>query len=128
MIHALECKHVSKGIFQVDLKDNKILLWCAVVLVLTTFPVIYIPRINDDVFLVGSLKWEWGIVVSSPTHTRISRVFCAQPLIDQFGMIIVYLAATEAYKWIKRIFLRRKGLIKEASNKTLTMERTIAPV
>ena len=36
MIHALECKHFSRGLFQVDLRDNKVLLWCAVVLTLTT--------------------------------------------------------------------------------------------
>ena len=66
MIHSLECKHFSRGMFQVDLRDNKILLWCAIVLTLATFPVIYIPTINDKVFLVGSLKWEWGIVVSLP--------------------------------------------------------------
>lgn len=64
MIHALECKHFSRGILQVNLFDNKVLLWCAVVLALTTFPIVYIPRINDDVFLIGSLGWEWGIIVS----------------------------------------------------------------
>lgn len=63
MIHALECKHFTRGILQVNLFDNKVLLWCAVVLALTTFPIVYIPRINDDVFLIGSLGWEWGIIV-----------------------------------------------------------------
>ena len=29
------------------------------------FPVVYIPVINNKVFLIGSLKWEWGIIVSS---------------------------------------------------------------
>lgn len=28
------------------------------------FPIVYIPVINDKVFLIGSLGWEWGIVVS----------------------------------------------------------------
>jgi Na+-exporting ATPase len=61
-----------------NLRDNKVLLWCAVVLILATvrlslspymalmfpqFPVVYIPTINNEVFLVGALKWEWGIVV-----------------------------------------------------------------
>lgn len=50
--------------FQVDLLDNKVLLWCAVVLALSAFPIVYIPTINDKVFLIGSLKWEWGIIVS----------------------------------------------------------------
>jgi magnesium-transporting ATPase (P-type) len=70
MIHSLECKHFTKSLFRVDLLDNKVLLWCVVVLSLMTFPVVYIPRINDDVFLVGSLTWEWGIVVSGTALVR----------------------------------------------------------
>jgi magnesium-transporting ATPase (P-type) len=62
MIHALECKHMYRGIAQVDLKDNKVLLWCVVVLALSTFPIVYIPVINDRVFFIGGLKWEWGYV------------------------------------------------------------------
>jgi len=108
MIHSLQCKHFSRGIFQVNLLDNKVLLWCALVLMLTTFPIVYIPVINDKVFLIGSLGWEWGIV---------------------FGMILVYLASSELYKWCKRIYLRRKGLAprKRAapSDKTLRLEPTM---
>lgn len=63
MIHSFECKHFTRGITQVSLLDNKVLLWCALVLALTTFPVIYIPIVNNQVFLVGSLTWEWGIIV-----------------------------------------------------------------
>ncbi|WWD22658.1 potassium/sodium efflux P-type ATPase, fungal-type [Kwoniella shandongensis] len=109
MIHALECKHFSKGLWQINLRDNKVLLWCAVVLCLATFPVVYIPTINNEVFLVGSLKWEWGIV---------------------FGMILVYLAATELYKWCKRIYARRhdRPPARGPSDKTLRMEPTIRPV
>jgi Na+-exporting ATPase len=46
-------------------------------------------------------------------------------------MILVYLAATEAYKWCKRIYFRRHAAPKSArapSDKTLRMENTIAPV
>ena len=109
MIHALECKHFSKGILQVNLLDNKVLLWCAVVLLLTTFPIVYIPVINNKVFKIGGLKWEWGIV---------------------FGMIIVYLASTEAWKWGKRVYQRRHyhaAAKREPTDKTLRMEATIAP-
>lgn len=45
-------------------------------------------------------------------------------------MIFVYLAATELYKWIKRIILRRRLAPANArgpSDKTLRMENTIAP-
>ncbi|WVF66526.1 potassium/sodium efflux P-type ATPase, fungal-type [Kwoniella sp. CBS 6097] len=109
MIHALECKHFSKGLGQVNLRDNKVLLWSVLVLMLATFPVVYIPVINNKVFLHGNLKWEWGIV---------------------FGMILVYLACTEAYKWGKRVYFRRNHPApptRGPSDKTLRMEATIAP-
>ncbi|WWC90206.1 potassium/sodium efflux P-type ATPase, fungal-type [Kwoniella dendrophila CBS 6074] len=109
MIHGLECKHFTKGIMQVNLRDNKILLWSVLVLALGTFPVVYIPVINDRVFLHGSLKWEWGIV---------------------FGMILVYLGCTESYKWGKRVYFRRTHVEEPKrgpSDKTLRMENTIAP-
>ncbi|KAL1407966.1 hypothetical protein Q8F55_004763 [Vanrija albida] len=87
LIHALQCKHSTMSLFKMNLMDNKVLLWCVVVLVLSMFPVVYIPVINDKVFLIGQLKWEWGIV---------------------FGMVIVYFIASEAYKWCKRIYFRRR--------------------
>jgi len=106
MFHSLECKHFTMSLFKMNLKDNKVLLWCAVVLILTTFPVVYIPTINNRVFLVGSLKWEWGII---------------------FGMIFVYLIATEAYKWAKRVYFRRKeGPRRRDLDKSLRIEPTIA--
>nr|ODN85706.1 potassium/sodium efflux P-type ATPase, fungal-type [Cryptococcus depauperatus CBS 7841] len=104
MIHAIECKHFSKGIGQIDWMDNKVLLWCVVVLSLSTFPIVYIPRINDSVFLIGGLKWEWGIT---------------------FGMIAVYLACTELYKWVKRVYRRRQAPASVRGDKTLRMENTI---
>ena len=82
---------------------------------------VYIPRINDDVFLIGALNWEWGIVVRLMfTHRSIPDM--------QFGMIFVYLAATELYKWVKRIYARRHSTTanRAPSDKTLRMERTIA--
>ncbi|WVN87594.1 uncharacterized protein L203_102777 [Cryptococcus depauperatus CBS 7841] len=91
MIHAIECKHFSKGIGQIDWMDNK-------------FPIVYIPRINDSVFLIGGLKWEWGIT---------------------FGMIAVYLACTELYKWVKRVYRRRQAPASVRGDKTLRMENTI---
>ncbi len=63
MIHSLECKRFSRSLLQLDLSDNKVLLWCAVVLKLSTFPVVYMPTITNQVFLLSSLNWEWGIVV-----------------------------------------------------------------
>jgi magnesium-transporting ATPase (P-type) len=108
MIHALECKHFTRGIMQVNLRDNKVLLWCAVVLMLSTFPVVYIPVINNKVFKMSSMTWEWGIV---------------------FGMILVYLASTELYKWGKRIYYRRKyhPAKRTPADKSLRIEPTLRP-
>lgn len=111
MIHALECKHMNRGMFQVNLMDNKVLLWCVIVLALSTFPVIYIPVINNKVFKLTGLKWEWGIVV---------------------GMIFVYLASTELWKFCKRVYFRHKEskhLRKHMPehDKTLRMEATMDP-
>lgn len=111
MIHALECKHVNRGMFQVNLLDNKVLLWCVIVLALTTFPIIYIPVINNKVFKLTGLKWEWGIV---------------------FGMIFVYLAVTELWKFCKRAYYRRaEAKIRRKHmpehDKSLRMEPTMDP-
>ncbi|EJT47518.1 calcium-transporting ATPase 3 [Trichosporon asahii var. asahii CBS 2479] len=85
LLHAFQCKHATRSIFRIDLRNNPTLLWCVVVLVLSTFPVIYIPVINNKVFLIAPIDWEWGIV---------------------FGQIFVYGFASEAYKWAKRKFMR----------------------
>jgi Na+-exporting ATPase len=125
MIHAIECKHFTLSIFQIDLLDNKVLLWCAGLLLLSTvrlsprsadtfadhqFPVVHIPVINNKVFLVNGLGWEWGIV---------------------FGMILVYLVSTELWKWGKRVYFRRKAAKQPGNShpgdKTLRMEPTVAP-
>jgi len=125
MIHSLECKHFTLSIFQIDLLDNKVLLWCAGLLLLSTvrihrksllshsdsqFPVVHIPVINNKVFLVNGLGWEWGIV---------------------FGMILVYLVTTELWKLGKRVYFRRKAAKQpgnpHSGDKTLRMEPTVAP-
>lgn len=81
MIHSLECKHLEKGLFQVDLFDNKLLLWSAFALSLSVFPVVYVPRISDYAFQVLGLTWEWGLV---------------------FGMCAVYVVIVELYKMLRR--------------------------
>jgi potassium/sodium efflux P-type ATPase len=86
LLHAFQCKHSTMSVFRLDYRGNKVLLWCVVVLVMSTFPVIYIPVINNKVFLIRGLKWEWGIV---------------------FAQIFVYLGMSEAYKCAKRVWLRR---------------------
>jgi len=86
MVHALTCKHDTKSVFQMKLWDNKTLLVSVVVIILSVFPIIYIPVINNDVFLLGDLHWEWGMVFASQ---------------------IIYLALAELYKVVRRHFERK---------------------
>ncbi|KAJ9125453.1 hypothetical protein QFC22_000414 [Naganishia vaughanmartiniae] len=106
MIHSLECKHLEKGLFQMDLMDNKLLLWSAFALSLSVFPVLYIPKISDYAFQVLGLKWEWGIV---------------------FGMVLVYLVCTELYKMLKRAIIKAEPGGPKVTEKHLPRFETIAP-
>jgi len=85
MLHSLQCKHLEKGLFQVNLVDNRLLLWSAFALSLSVVPCLYIPRISDYAFQVLGLSWEWGLV---------------------FGMCGVYAVAVELYKLLRRRFTR----------------------
>ncbi|CDZ97841.1 calcium-transporting atpase 3 [Phaffia rhodozyma] len=82
MVHSLECKSLEKSIFQMKLTDNKILLWSVGICSLVVFPIVYIPVINDYVFQIVGMGWEWGIV---------------------FGALVVYLLATEMWKLSRRM-------------------------
>lgn len=108
MIHSLECKHLERSLFQVNLLDNKLLLWSAFTLSLTVFPIIYIPRLSDVAFQVKGISWEWGIV---------------------FGMVLVYLVVAELYKLAKRRFKKRESGGRQMTTKEKELPRfeTIAP-
>lgn len=81
LVHAFVCKHPQQSIFSMDLIENKPLLWSVTILCLSVFPVIFIPVINDRVFLLFPIKWEWGMV---------------------FASMVVFLAVTELYKMLRR--------------------------
>lgn len=106
MVHSLECKHLEKSLFQMDLMDNKLLLWSAFALSLSVFPVLYIPKISDYAFQVLGLKWEWGIV---------------------FGMVLVYLVCTELYKMLRRRLNKEEVGGPKVTEKNLPRFETIAP-
>ncbi|TIC05054.1 potassium/sodium eff [Wallemia mellicola] len=65
MVLAFGCKHTTRSVFQMNLLDNKLLIWSAGLLSLSVFPVIYIPVIKDRVFQVTGIGWEW---VGYPTE------------------------------------------------------------
>jgi magnesium-transporting ATPase (P-type) len=65
LIHAFVCKHPQQSMFTMNLLENKALLWSVTILGASVFPVIFIPVINDKVFLLFPIKWEWGMVFAS---------------------------------------------------------------
>lgn len=68
------------------LHRNKFLLGAVIGGLLVTFPVVYIPTINQVVFKHHGLTWEWGVVIAC---------------------VVVYLALVETWKACKRRFLNR---------------------
>ncbi|KAG9056424.1 hypothetical protein FS842_010758 [Serendipita sp. 407] len=87
MTHAITCKNLTRSIFHMNLLDNTLLLWSAGCLALTTFPILYVPAINDRVFQLSGLTWQWGLVV---------------------GQLVLYLIVAELYKLSKRAYARRR--------------------
>ncbi|KAL4905270.1 hypothetical protein BDW74DRAFT_178273 [Aspergillus multicolor] len=72
-----------------DVWRNKF-LFCGVMLgFVTTFPALYIPVINDVVFMHTGISWEWGVVIVEA---------------------ILFFAGVELWKWCKRIYFRRESV------------------
>ncbi|KAL6453918.1 ENA2 Sodium transport ATPase 2 [Candida maltosa Xu316] len=88
LILALECLHPTRSFFNLrdmNVWENQVLFWSVVGGVAAVFPVIYIPVINNKVFLQKGISWEWGIV---------------------FACTALFFIGSEAWKWAKRVFLR----------------------
>jgi len=71
----------------VDIWSNRFLFGAVVFGFVTIFPLIYIPGLNDYVFKHHNISWEWGIV---------------------FIAAIVFFLGSESYKYMKRVFFRRR--------------------
>ena len=71
-----------------DVWGNQFLFWAVIAGFVTVFPTLYIPVINRDVFKHEGISWEWGIV---------------------FVEAILFVGGVEAWKWAKRVYLRRRG-------------------
>ncbi|GKZ25057.1 hypothetical protein AbraIFM66951_000515 [Aspergillus brasiliensis] len=69
-----------------DIYRNKYLFWGIVIGFVLTFPVLYIPVINDVVFKHIGIGWEWGVV---------------------FVEAGLFLGGVEGWKWVKRVVVRR---------------------
>ena len=95
LVTAWEVKHFHRSLFAMDerwsgpfsvfktIYRNRFLFWSVVAGFLITFPVVYIPIVNTDVFKHEGLTWEWGVVA---------------------GCVVVYIALLEIWKAIKRRF------------------------
>jgi len=86
LLHAFEMKHNRRSIFRMNLLENKPLFVSVVGGCLALFPTIYIPKVNDIVFRMTSISWEWGLCAAS---------------------IVLYIVGAEGYKALKRRFWKK---------------------
>ncbi|GJJ74324.1 P-type Na+/K+ transporter [Entomortierella parvispora] len=83
--HAINCRDIRQSGWQWSrlktAQQNKT-LWLAIVIgAMILFPVIYVPGLNKNVFKHEGISYEWGLV---------------------FGMLFIYTAFVETYKFVKR--------------------------
>ncbi|KAL8676901.1 MAG: hypothetical protein Q9186_006631 [Xanthomendoza sp. 1 TL-2023] len=71
-----------------DVWSNQFLFWAVMAGFITIFPTLYIPVINRVVFKHEGITWEWGVV---------------------FVEAMLFFAGIESWKWVKRIYFRRKA-------------------
>ncbi|KAH6894564.1 hypothetical protein B0T10DRAFT_480761 [Thelonectria olida] len=93
LVTAWEVKHFHRSLFNMDerwsgpfsvfktIYHNRFLFWAVIAGFLATFPVIYIPVLNTEVFKHKGLTWEWGVVA---------------------GCVVMYIGLLEIWKAIKR--------------------------
>jgi P-type Na+/K+ transporter len=90
LLHAFEMKHNRKSIFRMNLLENKPLFISVVGGSLALFPTIYIPKVNDVVFRMTSITWEWGLCAAS---------------------IVFYILGAEGYKLVKRRYWKKGNIV-----------------
>jgi magnesium-transporting ATPase (P-type) len=112
LVTAWEVKHFSRSLFNLypgtipssrftttfsifpTLWRNRFLFWAVIAGLTMMFPIIYIPVINRQVFKHGPITWEWGV---------------------SFGCVVVYVAAIESWKAVKRRFGIGSGKVRLVS-------------
>ncbi|EHK18952.1 cation transporting ATPase [Trichoderma virens Gv29-8] len=80
--------HRGVGAWGAHLWGNRFLFFAITVVFFIVFPTLYIPRLNTIVFMHTGIDWEWGVV---------------------FVSVIVFVVGAEAWKWMKRIYFRRRA-------------------
>jgi magnesium-transporting ATPase (P-type) len=95
LVTAWEVKHFSRSLFNLYPESstpyglsvfptvwrNRFLFWAVTAGFSIMFAIIYLPIINREVFKHGAIGWEWGV---------------------SFACVVVYIAAIESWKAIKR--------------------------
>jgi len=87
-----------------DVWGNKFLFWSVVGGFVTIFATLYIPVINTVVFKHSGISWEWIVV---------------------FVETALFFAGVEAWKWAKRVFIRRQAAKKEGEGQQEDMESRV---
>ncbi|KAI5950676.1 hypothetical protein KGF57_004282 [Candida theae] len=102
LLLAWECIHLRRSFFHMhpdsekpwylqlasDLWENQFLFWSIIFGFATVFPLVYIPVINDKVFLHGPIGYEWGVAVA---------------------FTVAFLIGAEVWKSIKRVYFRAQS-------------------
>ena len=81
LIHAFEMKDSRRSMFRMNLFRNKPLFFSVVGGCLALLPIIYIPKLNVNVFKISNISWEWGLCLAG---------------------ILFYVVGAEVYKAFKR--------------------------
>ncbi|CAI5760226.1 unnamed protein product [Candida verbasci] len=112
---SFECLHLRYSFFNMrkdselpwwkelalHLWGNQFLFWSIVFGVVSVFPVVYIPVINDKVFLHGPIGYEFGVAVA---------------------FTIAYFGGCEVYKCLKRVYFR-KSIARNVNNPEYELQR-----
>lgn len=103
-VMALEAKHLKFGLFNMSpdhtgplsifhtVTKNRFLFFAVLAGLVTPFPIIYLPIINQRVFRHHPLSWEWGLVL---------------------GSLVCFVALVESWKAIKRRRMRSSGIVED---------------
>lgn len=85
-----------------DIWGNQFLFWSIIFGFASAFPVVYIPVINDKVFLHKGIGYEWGIAIA---------------------FTLGFWLSCEGYKYCKRLYYKNKS---KANNPENDLERSIS--
>lgn len=85
-----------------DIYGNKFLFWSIMFGFASAFPVVYIPVINDKVFLHKGIGYEWGVAIS---------------------FTVIFWISCEIYKWGKRLYYKNKS---RAENPENDLEKSVS--